>query len=63
MFFLQGMFGSMCLNIDIMFCFTGSRFADHVTLPNWMLGFRRILLKRRLGGKNTNSGKFIFVIK
>jgi hypothetical protein len=60
MYSLQPMFDSMCLNIDILFCFRGSGFADHLTLPIFTLGFRRILFKRHWGGKNTNRGKFIF---
>jgi hypothetical protein len=60
---LQGMSCSMCLNVDIMFCYTGSRLTDLLTLRIFTLGFRRVLLKRRLGGKKTNSGKFIFFYK
>jgi hypothetical protein len=47
------------INIDIMFYFTGSNFADHLTLPQVTLGFRRILLRHHFRGKMVNSANFV----
>jgi hypothetical protein len=55
----QRMFGSICLNIGIMFCFTVRNYADHFTLQVVTLGSWRTLLKRYFGGKKANSDKFI----
>jgi hypothetical protein len=45
---LEGIFGCICLNKDIIVCFLGLQFADHLTFVISTLGFRRILLKRNL---------------
>jgi hypothetical protein len=59
---LEGIFGCICLNTDVIVSFVGLQFADHVTFPISTFGFRRILLKPHFGGKNANSGKFIYFL-
>jgi hypothetical protein len=56
---LEGIFGCICLNTDVIVCFVGLQFADHLTFAIFTLGFRRILLKHHFGGKNAYSGRLI----
>jgi hypothetical protein len=60
---LERTFGCICLNTDVIVCFVGVQFAEHLRFPIFTLRFRRILLKRHFGGKNANSDNVIFYFR